>query len=71
METEDIKLLETQMKMQSPDLHLQEVFNTSLNGVQMLFKNNSEKYEYLIKNDPNNPWIAKFKNTKEYKLLYE
>ena len=33
--------------------------------------NNSEKYEYLIANDPNNSWIAEFRNTKEYRLLYE
>jgi len=39
--------------------------------LQTLFKNNSEKYEYLVENDPNNPWIAEFKNTKEYRLLYE
>ena len=71
LEAEDIKLLETQMETQSSDLPLQEVFNTRLNGVQKMFKNNSEKYEYLIKNDPNNSWIAEFKNTKEYKLLYE
>ena len=36
-----------------------------------IFKNNSEKYEYLIKHNPNDTWIAKFKQTKEYKLLYE
>ena len=71
LETEDIKLLETKMETQSSHLPLQEVFNTRLNGVQMMFKNNSEKYEYLIKNDPNNSWIAEFKNTKEYRLLYE
>lgn len=46
-------------------------FNPRLNTVQTLFKNNSEKYEYLIKNDPTNSWITEFKNTKEYKLLYE
>ena len=34
-------------------------------------KNNSEKYEYLIANDPNNSWIVEFKQTKEYRLLYE
>jgi len=71
LETEDIKLLETKIETQPSDLSLQEVFNTRLNGVQKMFKNNSEKYEYLIKNDPNNSWIAEFKNTKEYKLLYE
>ncbi len=36
-----------------------------------LFKNNLEKYEYLIVNDPDNSWITEFQNTKEYKLLYE
>ena len=35
------------------------------------FKNNSEKYEYLVKNNPQDEWIEKFKQTKEYKLLYE
>jgi putative transposase len=35
------------------------------------FKNNSEKYEYLLHNDPNSSWITEFKTTKEYKLLYE
>lgn len=62
-------------------------FKSSLNGVQKLnsdfdviksdskylppFKNNSEKYEYLVKNNPQDEWIEKFKQTKEYKLLYE
>ena len=69
LETEEIKLLEIQMETQS--LPLQEVFNAHLSGVQKMFKNNSEKYEYLIKNDPNNSWISEFKKTKEYKLLYE
>lgn len=41
------------------------------NTPQTLFKNNSEKYEYLIANDPNNSWIVEFKQTKEYRLLYE
>ena len=36
-----------------------------------IFKNNSEKYEYLIKHNPSDAWIAEFKQTKEYKLLYE
>ena len=37
---------------------------------QQYICNNSEKYEYLIKNDPDNPWISEFKKTKEYELLY-
>ena len=36
-----------------------------------IFKNNSEKYEYLIKHNPSDIWVAEFKQTKEYKLLYE
>ncbi len=67
LETEDIKLLETKMETSS----VQPVFKPCLNGVQKVFKNNSEKYEYLVANDPNNSWIAEFKNTKEYRLLYE
>ena len=46
-------------------------FKPCSNTLQTLFKNNSEKYEYLIANDPNNSWIAEFKQTKEYRLLYE
>ncbi|MCI1273045.1 MAG: transposase family protein [Clostridiaceae bacterium] len=36
-----------------------------------IYKNNAEKYEYLIKNNPQDKWIEEFKQTKEYKLLYE
>lgn len=67
LETEDIKLLDTELETQN-DLP---PFKTDSKRVQTPFKNNSEKYEYLIKNDPNNSWITEFKNTKEYKLLYE
>ncbi len=67
LQCEDIKLLETQMEV----AEIQPPFKTDSKRVQTLFKNNSEKYEYLIKNDPNNSWITEFKNTKEYKLLYE
>ena len=28
-------------------------------------------YEYLIANNPNNSWLTEFKQTKEYRLLYE
>ena len=68
-------------------LPLQMPFKIRLKGVQKLnsdfnviksdskylppFKNNSEKYEYLVKNNPQDEWIEKFKQTKEYKLLYE
>ena len=67
LETEDIKLLKTQIESKE----IQSPFKTDSKRVQTLFKNNSEKYEYLIANDPNNSWITEFKNTKEYRLLYE
>lgn len=68
--TEEIKYLETKMdEVISPPV--QTSFKESLKAVQTLLKNNSQKYEYLIKHDPNNPWIAEFKQTKEYRLLYE
>ena len=67
LKTEDIKLLETQIE----STEIQMPFKTDSKRIQTLFKNNSEKYEYLIKNDPTNSWITEFKNTKEYKLLYE
>lgn len=71
LQFEDIKLLETQVEQSDSHLPLQMPFKTDSKRVQTLFKNNSEKYEYLIKNDPNNSWITEFKNTKEYRLLYE
>ena len=67
LETEDIKLLETQVE----PTEIQTVFKSDSKRVQTLFKNNSEKYEYLVANDPYNSWITEFKNTKEYRLLYE
>jgi putative transposase len=68
--TEEIKYLETKMDEEiSPPV--QTSFKESSKAVRNLFKNNAQKYEYLIKHEPNNPWIAEFKNTKEYRLLYE
>ena len=65
LSNEEVKFIE--QKMDEP----KEVeFKPHSNSLQTLFKNNSEKYEYLIKNDPNNPWISEFKQTKEYELLY-
>ena len=66
LNNEEVKFIE--LKMDKP----KEIeFNPRSNTLQTLFKNNSEKYEYLITNDPNNSWITEFKQTKEYKLLYE
>ena len=65
LSNEEVKFIK--QKMDEP----KEVeFKPHSNSLQTLFKNNSEKYEYLIKNDPDNPWISEFKKTKEYELLY-
>lgn len=66
LNNEEVKFIE--QKMDEP----KEVeFNPRSNNLQTLFKNNSEKYEYLIIHNPEDKWIEKFKQTKEYKLLYE
>lgn len=77
----EIKLIEARLNQEEPENsnNFQKEFKPHSNGVQKInngekslpiFKNNSEKYEYLIKNDPDNPWISEFKKTKEYELLY-
>ena len=67
LQCEDIKLLETQNKKPI----VQCAFKTSSNGVYKSFKNNADKYEYLITHNPQDEWIEQFKQTKEYRLLYE
>ena len=79
---DEIKLIEArsnQEEMENSN-NFQKEFKARSNSVQKInngakslpiFKNNSEKYEYLIKHNPSDTWIAEFKQTKEYKLLYE
>ena len=79
---DEIKLIEArsnQEEMENSN-NFQKEFKARSNGVHKInngekslpiFKNNSEKYEYLIKHNPSDTWIAEFKQTKEYKLLYE
>ncbi len=64
---EEIKLLEH--KTEQPIVQTE--FKECSIGVQGMFKNNAEKYEYLIKHNPDDAWITEFKKTKEYKLLYD
>lgn len=79
---DEIKLIEARSNQEemenSNNFHKE--FKARSNSVQKInngenslpiFKNNSEKYEYLIKHNPSDTWIAEFKQTKEYKLLYE
>lgn len=74
-----IKARSNQEEMENSN-NFQKEFKARSNGVHKInngekslpiFKNNSEKYEYLIKHNPSDTWIAEFKQTKEYKLLYE
>ena len=79
---DEVKLIEARSNQEELENsnNFQKEFKPHSNGVQKInngekslpiFKNNSEKYEYLIKHNPSDTWIAKFKQTKEYKLLYE
>ncbi len=79
---DEIKLIEARSNQEEVENsnNFQKEFKARSNGVQKInngekslpiFKNNSEKYEYLIKHNPSDTWIAEFKQTKEYKLLYE
>ena len=70
LSNDEVKYLETKMIEENSN-PVQTEFKVRSKGVQKIFKNNSEKYEYLVKNDPNNVWITEFKNSKEYRLLYE
>ena len=70
LSNDEVKYLETKIIEENSN-PVQTEFKERSKCVQKIFKNNSEKYEYLVKNDPNNSWITEFKNSKEYKLLYE
>ena len=70
LSNDEVKYLETKIIEENSN-PIQKEFKVCSKGVQKIFKNNSEKYEYLIKNNPNDKWIENFKQTKEYRLLYE
>ena len=70
LSNDEVKYLETKM-LEENSSSVQTEFKERSKCVQKIFKNNSEKYEYLIKNNPNDKWITDFKQTKEYRLLYE
>lgn len=79
---DEIKMIEARSNQEEMENSnkFQKEFKARSNGVQKInngekslpiFKNNSEKFEYLIKHNPSDTWITEFKQTKEYKLLYE
>ena len=70
LSNDETKFLETKMIEENSN-SVQTEFKERSMGVQKVFKNNAEKYEYLIKNNPQDKWLEEFKQSKEYKLLYE
>lgn len=70
LSNDEVKYLETKM-LEENSSSVQTEFKERSKCVQRIFKNNSEKFEYLIKNNPQDKWIEEFKQSKEYKLLYE
>ena len=77
LSSEEIKFIEQNSPSPHPSpqrgegANVQASFKQCSNHLQTLFKNNSEKYEYLIVHNPQDKWIEQFKQTKEYRLLYE
>ncbi len=68
---EEIKFLETQMFTEDENLNIPKTpLKQSLINNKPIFKNNLEKYEWLVKNEPENIWIETFKQGKEYQLYY-
>ena len=70
LSNDETKFLETKI-LEENSTPVQSEFKERSMGVQRIFKNNSEKYDYLIIHTPQDKWIEEFKQSKEYKLLYE
>ncbi len=57
LSADEIKFIETKLENDENLNDVQTPFNPRLNTVQIAFKNNSEKYEYLISHNPNDSQI--------------
>lgn len=65
---EEVKFIETQIiEENNPKI---ESLKPRLINNKPLFKNNLEKYDWLVENEAENLWIKEFQATKEYKLFY-
>lgn len=64
---EELKFIETQM-LEENKIELLAPKPKLING-RPIFKNNFEKYEWLIENEPNNEWLENFRQSNEYKLM--
>ncbi len=66
---DDIKFIETQM---IEEIKVEPVVpKVKLINGKPIFKNNFEKFDWLIENEPQNSWIEEFKQTTEYKIYKE
>lgn len=65
---EEVNFIETQIiEENNPQI---KPFKPRLINNKPLFKNNLEKYDWLVENESENLWIKEFQATKEYKLFY-
>jgi len=68
---EDVKFIETQMLTEDENLNnVKQEFKQRLINDKPVFKNNLEKYDWLVENESENLWIKEFQTTREYKLFY-
>jgi putative transposase len=68
---EDVKFIEKQIIAENENLNIGKTpLKQFLINNKPIFKNNFEKYEWFIKNEPQNGWLLDFKNTKEYEIFY-
>ncbi len=66
---EDLQFIEKQMVNEVAQPVKEQKQKTVLG--RPIFKNNFEKFEWLIKNEPDNVWIKEFQNSREYRLLQD
>lgn len=68
---EAVKFIETQMNSETEVIVRVEAklppLKKLING-RPIFKNNFEKYEWFVENEPQNEWIEKFKSSSEYRV---
>lgn len=68
---EDLKFIETQMLTEDENLNtIKHSFKQRLINDKPVFRNNLEKYDWLVRNEPENQFIKEFQTTKEYELFY-
>jgi len=68
---EEVNFIETQMLTEDENLNnVKQEFKQRLINDKPVFKNNLEKYDWLVENEAESSWIKEFQATREYKLFY-